>query len=50
MVVVEWGRTSEAQLGQALDALGPVRDRLLGTVINKVPLEFTWPETDALSW
>jgi Mrp family chromosome partitioning ATPase/capsular polysaccharide biosynthesis protein len=41
MVVVEWGRTSEAQLGQALGALGPVRDRLLGTVINKVPLEFT---------
>lgn len=41
MVVVEWRRTSEAQLGQALGALGPVRDRLLGTVINKVPLEFT---------
>ncbi|WP_143271594.1 polysaccharide biosynthesis tyrosine autokinase [Bradyrhizobium mercantei] len=41
IVVVEWCRTSEAQLGQALGALGPVRDRLLGTVINKVPLEFT---------
>jgi capsular polysaccharide biosynthesis protein len=38
LVVVEWGRTSEAQLGQALGALGPVRDRLLGTVINKIPL------------
>jgi capsular polysaccharide biosynthesis protein len=41
IVVVEWRRTSEAQLGQALGALGPVRDRLLGSVINKVPLEFT---------
>jgi succinoglycan biosynthesis transport protein ExoP len=38
LVVVEWGRASEAQLGQALGALGPLRDRLLGTVINKIPL------------
>jgi capsular polysaccharide biosynthesis protein/MinD-like ATPase involved in chromosome partitioning or flagellar assembly len=44
IVVVEWRRTSEAQLGQALGALGPVRDRLLGTVINKVPSSLE-PET-----
>jgi Mrp family chromosome partitioning ATPase len=38
LIVVEWCRTSEAELGRALGALGPVRDRLLGTVINKIPL------------
>jgi Mrp family chromosome partitioning ATPase/capsular polysaccharide biosynthesis protein len=37
LIVVEWGRTSEGQLEQALRALGPVRDRILGTVINKTP-------------
>jgi Mrp family chromosome partitioning ATPase len=37
MVVVEWGRTSEAQLARALGALGPLRDRVLGTIINKAP-------------
>jgi succinoglycan biosynthesis transport protein ExoP len=38
LVVVEWGRTSESQIKQALCSLGPVRDRVCGTVINKTPL------------
>jgi Mrp family chromosome partitioning ATPase/capsular polysaccharide biosynthesis protein len=37
LVVLEWGRTSEAQLEHALQSLGPVRDKLLGTVISKTP-------------
>jgi len=37
LIVVEWGRTSEAELDQALRALGPLRNRLLGTIINKIP-------------
>lgn len=37
LVVVEWGRASEAQLEQVLRALGTVRDRIVGTVINKTP-------------
>lgn len=37
LIVVEWGRASEAQIEQALRALGPVRDRIVGTVINKTP-------------
>jgi Mrp family chromosome partitioning ATPase len=37
LVVVEWGRASETQFEQALRALGPVRDRVIGTVINKTP-------------
>jgi Mrp family chromosome partitioning ATPase/capsular polysaccharide biosynthesis protein len=37
LIVVEWGRTSEAELEQAMCALGPVRDRIIGTVINKTP-------------
>jgi Mrp family chromosome partitioning ATPase len=38
LVVVEWGRTSESQIEQALRSLGPVRDRVIGTLINKTPL------------
>jgi Mrp family chromosome partitioning ATPase/capsular polysaccharide biosynthesis protein len=38
LVVVEWGRTSESQIEQALRSLGPVRDRVSGTLINKTPL------------
>jgi succinoglycan biosynthesis transport protein ExoP len=38
LVVVEWGHTSESQIEQALRALGPVRDRVSGTLINKTPL------------
>ena len=37
LIVVEWGRASESQFEQALRALGPVRDRVIGTVINKTP-------------
>lgn len=45
LIVVEWGRTSEGQLGQALHALGPLRHRVLGTVINKIPSSSLEPET-----
>lgn len=45
LIVVEWGRTSEAQLGQALQALGPLRHRVLGTVISKIPSSSLEPET-----
>jgi len=45
LVVVEWGHTSVAQLEQALHALGPVRDKILGTVINKTP----WSSLDSAS-
>ena len=37
VVVVEWGRTSESQIEQALRSLGPVRERIGGTIINKIP-------------
>jgi Mrp family chromosome partitioning ATPase/capsular polysaccharide biosynthesis protein len=37
LIVVEWRRTSEAQLTQSLRALGSLRDRVLGTVINRIP-------------
>ena len=46
LVVVEWGRTSEAELKEALRSLGPVRDRIVGTVINKAP--WTSLESEAL--
>jgi Mrp family chromosome partitioning ATPase/capsular polysaccharide biosynthesis protein len=45
LVVVEWGHTSVAQLEQALHALGPVRDKIFGTVINKTP----WSSLDSAS-
>lgn len=38
LVVVEWGRSSESQIEQGLRSLGPVRDKVLGTLINKTPL------------
>jgi exopolysaccharide production protein ExoF len=37
LIVVEWGRTSEVQFEQALQSLGPVRNKILGAVINKTP-------------
>ncbi len=46
LVVVEWGRTSEAELKEALRSLGPARDRIVGTVINKAP--WTSLESEAL--
>ena len=38
LVVVEWGRTSESQIERALRSLGPVRDKVIGTLINRTPL------------
>jgi Mrp family chromosome partitioning ATPase/capsular polysaccharide biosynthesis protein len=43
LIVVEWGRTSEVKLEQALQSLGPVRDKILGAVINKTP----WASPDS---
>jgi Mrp family chromosome partitioning ATPase/capsular polysaccharide biosynthesis protein len=37
LIVVEWGRTTHGQLQQGLRALGPLQERIIGTVINKVP-------------
>ena len=48
LIVVEWGRTSQGRLQYALRALGSVRDRVVGTVINKVPWISIDPETQAL--
>ena len=44
LIVVEWGRTSEVQLERALQSLGPVRDKVLGAVINKTPWASFDPE------
>jgi Mrp family chromosome partitioning ATPase len=38
LVVVEWGRRSESQFQQGLRSLGPVRGKVIGTLINKTPL------------
>ncbi|PAY06776.1 hypothetical protein CK489_28415 [Bradyrhizobium sp. UFLA03-84] len=37
LIVVEWGQATETELDQALGALGSARDRILGTILNKVP-------------
>lgn len=37
LIVLEWGRTTEVQLEQTLQSLGPVRDKIFGLVINKTP-------------
>jgi Mrp family chromosome partitioning ATPase/capsular polysaccharide biosynthesis protein len=37
LIVVEWGRTTHRQLQQGLRALGPLQERIIGTIINKVP-------------
>jgi capsular polysaccharide biosynthesis protein/Mrp family chromosome partitioning ATPase len=49
LIVVEWGRTSEGQLQQGLRALGSLRDRIVGTVINKVPWTSIDSETASLA-
>ncbi|WP_027557034.1 tyrosine-protein kinase domain-containing protein [Bradyrhizobium sp. Cp5.3] len=49
LIVVEWGRTSEGQLQQGLRALGSLRDRIVGTVINKAPWTSIDPETASLA-
>jgi len=43
LIVVEWGRTTQGQLQQGLRALGPLQERIIGTVINKTP----WASIDA---
>lgn len=43
LIVVEWGRTTQGQLQQGLRALGPLQERIIGTVINKVP----WTSIDS---
>lgn len=48
LIVVEWGRTSQGRLQHALRTLGPLRDRIVGTVINKVPWISIDPEMQAL--
>jgi Mrp family chromosome partitioning ATPase len=37
LLIVEWGRTGERQLREALRALGPARAKLLGVIINRTP-------------
>ena len=43
LIVVEWGRTTNGQLQQGLRALGCLQERIIGTVINKVP----WTSIDS---
>ena len=43
LIVVEWGRTTHGQLQQGLRALGSLQERIIGTVINKVP----WTSIDS---
>ncbi len=45
LIVVEWGRTSEPELSQSLRALGPLRERILGTIVNKIPSSSLEPES-----
>jgi succinoglycan biosynthesis transport protein ExoP len=49
LIVVEWGRTSEGQLQQGLRALGSLRDRIVGTVLNKAPWTSIDSETASLA-
>jgi succinoglycan biosynthesis transport protein ExoP len=43
LIVVEWGSTSEGRLQHGLGALGSLRDRIVGTVIDKAP----WTSIDS---
>ncbi|QIP05490.1 polysaccharide biosynthesis tyrosine autokinase [Bradyrhizobium symbiodeficiens] len=43
LIVVEWGRTTQEQLKQGLGALGTLRERIIGTIINKAP----WSSIDS---
>jgi exopolysaccharide production protein ExoF len=45
LIVVEWGGTSKGELQQGLRALGSLRERIVGTVINKVP----WASIDSVT-
>lgn len=48
LIVVEWGRTTQGQLQKGLRALGPLQERIIGTVINKVPWASIDSETQLL--
>jgi Mrp family chromosome partitioning ATPase/capsular polysaccharide biosynthesis protein len=37
LLIVEWGRTGERRLREALRALGPARAKLLGVIVNRSP-------------
>jgi Mrp family chromosome partitioning ATPase/capsular polysaccharide biosynthesis protein len=37
LIVVEWGHTTQGQFQRGLRALGPLQERVIGTVINKTP-------------
>jgi Mrp family chromosome partitioning ATPase/capsular polysaccharide biosynthesis protein len=37
LIVVEWGRNTQGELQRGLRALGPLQERLIGTIINKTP-------------
>jgi Mrp family chromosome partitioning ATPase len=43
LIVAEWGRTTHGQLQQGLRALGSLQERIIGTVLNKVP----WTSIDS---
>jgi polysaccharide biosynthesis/export protein ExoF len=43
LIVVEWGRTTQGQLQHGLRALGPLQERIIGTVINKT----SWASIDS---
>ncbi|MFT4115726.1 cellulose synthase operon protein YhjQ/BcsQ [Bradyrhizobium sp.] len=45
LIVVEWGRTTRTQFKQGLSALGPLQERIIGTVLNKVP----WSSIDTIT-
>ena len=45
LIVVEWGGTSKGELQRGLRALGSLRERIVGTVINKVP----WVSIDSVT-
>jgi len=43
LIVVEWGRTTQGQLQQAMRALGSLQERVIGAIINKTP----WASIDS---
>jgi succinoglycan biosynthesis transport protein ExoP len=49
LIVVEWGSSSEGQLQHGLRALGSLRDRIVGTVIDKAPRTSIDSETARLA-
>lgn len=49
LIVVEWGRASEAELKQGLRVLGSLREKIVGTVINRTPWSSLDSETASLA-